>query len=564
MRIVTSDEMRELERQANAAGISYETMMESAGRAAAEIVSQRALGDSLRILVLVGPGNNGGDGLVLARHLGQWGHSVSVYLWKRREGDDLNLSQVSTLSIPVFRAADDPDFTLLRKLVTEAGLVVDALLGTGASGPLRGDLPALLREVKTAIAQSRDSRAEKQTGHSLCSPAKTPRPQSPLVVAIDMPSGLDADTGEISELALRADLTITFACPKRGHFVFPGAAWVGELLVADIGISVEPDEAPAERLQVATPTWVARRLPNRPLGSHKGSFGKAMVVAGSTHYVGAPCLAAEAAYRVGAGLVTLSLPGPIYPLVASRIRETTFLVLPSDMGALTADAVSIVRERIADYDALLVGPGLGGEKTTGEFVALLLDGGRHQQPKSIGFGVSPTPATAPIPLPPTVIDADGLNLLAKIPEWWRMLPRLCVLTPHPGEMARLQGCTTEQVERDRLGVARTSALEWNSVVVLKGAYTIVASPAGNAMVIPFANPALATAGTGDVLAGAITGLIAQGLEPYPAAVCGAYLHALAGDMVSAELGNAGMLASDLLPMLPRAVKDLWLARDRPE
>ncbi|MBC7256798.1 MAG: NAD(P)H-hydrate dehydratase, partial [Chloroflexi bacterium] len=337
-----------------------------------------------------------------------------------------------------------------------------------------------------------------------------------------MPSGLDCDTGAIDEAALRADLTVTFAHPKRGHLAFPGAECVGELLVADIGIA--PSLAQDLPIEVATAAQVASWLPRRPPNAHKGTFGKALIIAGSTNYVGAPRLAAEAAYRVGAGLVTLALAGSVYPVVASRLTEPTYLVLPDDMGVLTADALKVLAERLTGYEALLVGPGLGQEKVTEAFLAGLLSGQWRAPRPPIGFGTAETAPAAPAPLPPLVLDADALNLLARLPERLSTLPANTVLTPHPGEMARLSALSVEEINADRLGVAKRFAEAWRCTLLLKGAYTVVAAPDAPTVVIPFANPALATAGTGDVLAGAIVGLIAQGLAPYRAAICGAYIH----------------------------------------
>ncbi|MBN1401849.1 MAG: NAD(P)H-hydrate dehydratase [Anaerolineae bacterium] len=562
MRLVTAEEMRHIERKAHQAGISYDTMMENAGRAVALAIQRCITSSGHAIVVLVGPGNNGGDGLVTARYLHQWGHAVSVYLWRRALDQDLNLERASELHMEIVRAEADPGWERLKALVGASDVLVDALLGTGAQGPLRGDLPQLLGSVHEVLAGLKHGPKAKALPVRVAAKAgDRSSPRSPLVVAVDVPSGLNVDTGEISELALKADLTVTLACPKLGHLLFPGADHIGKLWVADIGIDTQMGEDEAQAITVASPELVGSRLPTRPRDSHKGTFGKALIVAGSTNYVGAPCLASEAAYRVGAGLVTLAVAGPVYPLAASKLIETTFLVLPSDMGALVPDAVRIVSERIPEYDALLVGPGLGTEEVTGEFIQTLLRSGDRSS-RRIGFRAPLPESKAPNRLPPTVIDADGLNLLAQEPRWWDWLPQTCILTPHPGEMARLCRCTVKDVEEDRLGIARDTARKWNCTVVLKGAYTVVASPTGALSVIPFANPILATAGTGDVLAGAITGLLAQGMNAYDAAECGAYVHGWSGELASAEIGLAGLLAGDLLLRLPQAIKRLRLQANR--
>ncbi len=564
MRLVTVEQMKALERRADAAGHDYATMMERAGHAVASVVRERAPAGAA-VLVLVGPGNNGGDGLVAARYLHGWGFRVSAYLWRRAastSGEDPNLDIVKELDIPLVRAEEDPNQAQLVEWVRQADVVIDALLGTGVAGELRGGLSEMLQAVRTAASERR--RPEPAAVRAPAAPRPSAEdPLRPLVVAVDVPSGLDSDSGAIDERALPADITVTLAYPKRGHYAFPGAEYVGELLVADIGIDPAfAEDLPADEA-VADAAHVAALLPERPAASHKGTFGRALIVAGSTNYVGAASLAAEAAYRAGAGLVTLAVPEAIHPIVAAKVTEPTFLVLPHDMGALVPDALRVLMPRLGEYEALLVGPGLGRDPKTRDLVTELL-ARKARQRRAIGF----MPGEArreegSLPLPPTVIDADALNLLSEIDRWWEGLQGPAILTPHPGEMARLSTgrdssprLSTEEIQRDRIGVARDAARRWGQVVVLKGAYTVVAAPGGEVTVIPFANAALATAGTGDVLAGAIVALLAQGLAPRDAAVCGAYLHGLAAEMWSRHTARAGMLAGDLLPLLPKALEAL--------
>jgi NAD(P)H-hydrate epimerase len=288
-----------------------------------------------------------------------------------------------------------------------------------------------------------------------------------------------------------------------------------------------------------------------------------MVVAGSVNYTGAACLAASAATRVGAGLVTLGIVESLHPILASKLSETTFLLLPHEMGALVPEAVKPLHDGLVGYDALLLGPGLGRDRKTVEFVARLLGLAQDDKKARLGF-LGPTAAgrDRERQLPPLVVDADGLNALADTEGWPEALPRPAVLTPHPGEMARLLGTTVADVKARRIELARRAAQEWNAVVVLKGAHTIIAAPPserggaakGGAYINPFASPALATAGTGDVLAGTIAGLLAQGLSPFGAAIAGAYVHGLAGQMVSEAIGLAGAVAGDLLPKLPLSIR----------
>lgn len=556
MKIVTVEEMRYIEQTADAGGLSYATMMENAGRATAEAMAQRMAVAGRRVLTLIGPGNNGGDGLVAAHYLRQMGADVACYVWKRQVNNDANFRRVVEDGIPVVWMKDDGDLSKLRHLAIQANAIVDALLGTGASRPIEGALKVLLETVRETLRQRTAARA------ALVSPTwPVSSPDSALIVALDLPSGLDADTGALDPAALPADLTVTFACPKRGQFLFPGAEAIGEFLVADIGL---PEELmAASDLELITGETVRRLLPRRPPGAHKGTFGKAMIVAGSVNYSGAPVLAAAAATRVGAGLVTLAPPRGLHGTLAAAVTEPTFLLLPHDMGVLAPGGVKILAEKLPDYQALLIGPGLTTEKPTTEFVEELFGqaGGQgRRRRRGIGFLASAQEesgeeAKAGFALPPLVIDADALNILAGWEKWWELAPANSILTPHPGEMARLMGQEADRdaIQADRWGVARRKAADWSQVVVLKGAFTVVAAPDGRLAISPFANPGLASGGTGDVLAGAVVGLLAQGLSPFDAAVAGVYLHGLAAELVRLELGDAGMVASDLLPALPEAI-----------
>jgi NAD(P)H-hydrate epimerase len=330
--------------------------------------------------------------------------------------------------------------------------------------------------------------------------------------------------------------------------VFPGAAAVGELVVADIGI--DPALADDVWLEVVTPAMVREWLPSRPPDAHKGTFGKAMIVAGSVNYTGAAYLAGAAATRAGAGLVTLALPSAIHSAVAAHLVEATYLLLPEALGVVSRGAADILAQELLGYDALLIGPGFGREDETEGFLERLLGGSQERQ--SVGFLRSAGGASARSDLPPLVIDADALNILSALEDWPGRLPPHAVLTPHPGEMARLMDGAVRDVQQDRVTTARSRAAEWRQVVVLKGAYTVVASPDGRTVIEPFANPGLATAGTGDVLAGTIVALRAQGLGAFEAAAAGAYLHGLAGELARREIGAPGMVAGDVLAHLPQA------------
>jgi hydroxyethylthiazole kinase-like uncharacterized protein yjeF len=549
VKVITVEKSRELEKAADEGGLSFAQMMENAGRATARAIEQLLSPRERRVVVLVGPGNNGGDGLVAAHYLAQMGARVTCYLWKREAEGDANLDRVQGGGVPVIWAEDDGDGEALRALLSAADVVVDALLGVGASLPLRDNLRSLLEDVRSGL---RRRRGPGELAHAVPGAGVRGRP---LVVAVDCPTGLDSDTGEVDPGALPADVTVTFAYPKVGLLRFPGAGLVGRIVVADIGIP--PELAAGVTLEMATAEAVGDWLPERSPSSHKGTFGRVLVVAGSVNYVGAASLAGSGAKRVGTGLVTMALPDPIQAAVAANLAEATYLLLPHDMGVVSSGAVQVIRERMGDYDALLLGPGLSQENETVAFVQAFLDLPHRERRGRLGFVDRSEGDEEDRSLPPPlVVDADGLNALSRAADWWRALPPDTILTPHPGEMARLVGgdVTTAEIQADREGIARRMAQEWGAVVVLKGALTVVAAPDGRVMIQPFANSGLATAGTGDVLAGAIAGLRAQGLGAFEAAVAGAYAHGLAGELARDELGEMGMVAGDLPPRLPLALR----------
>lgn len=523
-RIVSVAEMQAIERSANAGGHTYAAMMELAGRRVAEAILARY--GRVSCLVLAGPGNNGGDGLVCARYLHEAGAAVHVYLWQRAttpEADfERHYARLLALNVPTAHADDDPDFATLRGWL-QVSVVVDALLGTGANRPIGGQLAALLATVQTAQRAAVFD-----------------------VVAVDCASGMNCDSGALDPHTLTPALTVTFACAKRGHYLFPAANAVGDLMVA--GIGVDPALTAAVRTFALDETTVRAWLPPRPADSHKGAFGKVMLAVGSEAYPGAAYLASAAAGRAGAGLVTVAAIRSVWALVAAKLPEPTYLLLPDAPGpngaVIAAPAAATVADALAGYRALVLGCGLGNTPATQAFVAALL---AHSLPApDRGAGVAAETATGIA----AVIDADGLNCLAAIEQWPQQLPVRCVLTPHPAEMARLCGLTVAQVTADRWGLARQMAAAWQCTVLLKGPYTVIAAPEGWLAVLPVATPALATAGAGDVLAGLIGGLLAQGMEPFAAACVGAWLHAAAGLHCAAKLGVAGVVASDLLPILP--------------
>ncbi|HJN86955.1 MAG: NAD(P)H-hydrate dehydratase [Dehalococcoidia bacterium] len=522
MKIVTAAQMAALEAASERHGVGTDALMENAGLVVAR-AARHDLGGAAgaRVLVLVGPGNNGADGLVAARHLRRWGAEVTAYLVTRRPDTDPKMDLALEYGVGVLRSASDPGLAQLERLLAGSRLVIDAVLGTGRARPLEG----AVRDVMLCLGACR--------GRGRFS---TPRPQ-PRVLALDLPTGLDPDTGEVDPACPVADLTVALGLPKAGLLAFPGAAHAGELKVADIGLPSGLEEEERIDLELLTSELAGWLLPARPLNSHKGTFGHALVIAGSRNYVGAAYLASQAAVRSGAGLVTLATPRSVYPIAAAKLTEVIHLPLPDDdAGRVSPEAVDSIRSNLERYSSILLGCGLGWSAGTTDFVERLLPEVR--------------------PSVPLLIDADGLNNLSGLAGWRRRLRGPVAVTPHPGEMATLTGASTLEVQQDRVESARRWAAHWNATVVLKGAHTVIAEPGGLVRVSPFANPGLASGGTGDVLAGIIAGLLARGLSPADAACCGVYLHGRVAEAVRDRMGDAGTIASDLIERLPETMARL--------
>lgn len=507
--IVTVAQMRELESRADSEyGLTSHILMENAGRTAAEILAQnieqahRSL-SGLEFLFLIGPGNNGGDGLVMAHYLEEWGANINLYHWKEQQ-----------LTIHGQEVTAEDTAAKLEEIIAHAHYVLDALLGTGRSRPL----PDSMRNLLGRVRQEREKR------------------EGLRVIAIDLPTGLNADTGEVDSGTIPADITITLACPKQGFFFFPGRAYIGELYIGDIGLP--PQLESGLKTEMLTNPLVDSILPKRPLDSNKGTFGKVMLLCGSPPYPGSAYLAGKAASRIGAGLVTLAVTEQMLPIYASAFHEATFALLPEEQVE-SIELVHILMNSLEGYRVLLMGPGLGQSPYIREVILQVLEHLRNMPDEK---------------RPHLIVDADGLNNLSALEHWWTLLPPGTVITPHPGEMGRLlHGQIVSGGSIERLELTRNQAREWQVTLVLKGACTIIAEPDGHTRINWLANPALATAGTGDVLAGMIAGLLAQKVPAYDAAGAAVFLHALAGEMVRAEIGNAGLLASDLLPKIPGAM-----------
>ncbi|HUP22098.1 MAG TPA: NAD(P)H-hydrate dehydratase [Thermoanaerobaculia bacterium] len=509
MRVLTAEQMRRFDRWAiSEIGIPSLVLMENAALGVADAIGER-FPEAEEVLLLCGPGNNGGDGLALARHLHGRGYRCRVWLAveaRQLVGDAAaQLGFLRRLGVPVHEMAE-ADFVTLP----QAEVVVDALFGTGLSRPLEGGYGTLVDTISAHEAP---------------------------VVAVDLPSGLDASSGAPIGPHVRADVTVTFARPKLAHVLDPAARAVGEVVVADLGVpwvDLEGNGAGCWLLQAESLRgWLPARRPQ----SHKGDYGHLLLVAGSPGMSGAAVLAARAAVRAGAGLVTMAVPETIRAechlgcLEAMTLSVANGLAAPLDGSRLEALLVAASRR-----SALAIGPGLGTDEEITVLVRDLVLGARV----------------------PTVLDADGLHPFAGRLEELAAREGDLVLTPHPGELARLLGVTTGEVQGDRLAAAREAAARSRAVVVLKGHQSLVAEPDGEVAINHTGNPGLATGGTGDVLTGVVGALLAQGLDPATAARLGVFVHGLAGDLVAADLGERSLSASDVAESLPagfRAVED---------
>lgn len=545
MKLFNVTQMIAAEKEADAHGQSYAAMMEQAGRGVAEAIMARYTVRDQRIMILVGPGNNGGDGLVAGRYLAQAGAKVVFYLYKPRGEDDPNFAQIQAMNLPVLLAEHDQRYRVLRLRLNGCDMLIDALLGTGVTRPIGGELGKLLRQVQAGLAERAQIMAQEAglvdesglvdlTAVSFTPSPTLPRPQ---IVAVDCPSGLNCDTGQLDPLALPADLTVTFGGAKQGHFLFPGAGACGQLVVADIGLNPTHKSVQQVRLSVALPEEIRTKMPARPADGHKGTFGRLLLVAGSNQYRGAAVLCGRGALRAGAGLVAIATPQVVRHTAVSTLPEATYPVLAAT-EILDSTAVAELRPTLAQYDAVLIGPGL--DQADDFFRPFLQALAELENP------------------PPLVIDADGLNILARQENWPALLPPRTILTPHPGEWARLLGQPLpDLLGQNRLTLALACAAQWGCVLVAKGAYTAVSAPQADDLgatgtVIPFAVPLLGTAGSGDVLAGVITALLGQGLSPYDAAVVGAFWHGRVGAYLTEKQGASGVLASEIADALPHA------------
>lgn len=511
MRVLTAEEMRAVDQRAiDEIGIPGLVLMENAAIGVAEALG-RSFPRAETVVILCGPGNNGGDGLALARHLEARGYRFAVYLITGTSGvggdaaAQLGMLERSGIDVVALGPDDELDGALCA--CQRADLVVDALFGTGLSRPLGGHFARLVQGLG-------------ELGVPL--------------LAVDVPSGIDGSVPEPPGEHLTAQVTVTFAAPKVAHVLPPARDAMGEVVVCDLGIpSWLVQEAPGS-LHLLTESELAAGLPERPADGHKGTFGHALVVAGARGTAGAAILCARAAVRSGAGLVTVAVPDAIADLVDGGSLESMTLPLSSGVdGGLAAAASEVIEAAAVGKQALALGPGLGTSPEVAELIRGL--------------------ARLEIPL---VLDADGLNAFAGRPGELRKRSAATVLTPHPGELGRLLGLSSGEVQADRLAAARRVAEETGAVVVLKGRGTLVAEPDGEVAVNPTGNPGMATGGSGDVLTGLLAALLAQGYEAAAAAQLAVYVHGLAGDLAAETLGFEGLAAGDLISAIPRAFSRL--------
>jgi hydroxyethylthiazole kinase-like uncharacterized protein yjeF len=562
MKIVHVEQMRDIEAEIDSSGISYATLMERAGKAIADYALDIVADISQpRIMILVGKGNNGGDGLVAAKFMQEVRNDLIIQIYGLVARNDALTQALEGTTVVIANAEEDQDKRVLKHMSASADLIIDALFGIGIRLPLSQDVQRLLYTIQQAI----EARKQMRPDDTLIDPSQSRQiPIAPPihVLAVDCPSGVDCNTGNVDKQTLHADTTITFIAIKEGLIKYPAAKHAGRLLVANCGIN---DHHPALKdipQTLVDARYVREHLPERSRSGHKGSFGRAMLVCGSTQYVGAAAFAMQGAYRSGAGLVTVATPRPVSQALAGQHPEPTWLPMPHDMGILSKEAVPLLREKMGNYHALLLGSGMVNEKATQEFVKTILakkDVARKSQ-RNLGFQVQPQEAIQDDAndndLPPLIIDADGLNILAEQDNWWELLPTNTIITPHVGEMARLAKTTVDDVKVNRWTLALEKAQVWQVVVVLKGAHTLIATPTGERWVLPFKTDALATAGTGDVLAGLITGFRAQGLTADKATIVGAYVHGLAGTLASQTQSTRSVIASDVVGAIGIALQQI--------
>jgi NAD(P)H-hydrate epimerase len=512
MKVVSGETMRQMEERAmEEFGIPGLTLMENAGKGCAEaIVASYGACPEPRAVIFAGKGNNGGDGYVIARLLKERGWHVTAFVLAGRDeisGDArTNLDRLADM--PLLFCTEEGGAERCHQALKEATVIVDALLGTG----LKSDVAGPYAEIIGMINNSGKP-----------------------VVAVDIPSGIDSASGRVLGCAVKAYMTVTFALAKCGHILYPGAEYSGRIRIVDIGIPAEIT-ATAEGYEFLDGDAVKPLLKRRSRSAHKGDCGHCLIIAGSTGMSGAAAMAANSAVRAGAGLVTLAAPAGINQILEMKTTEVMTLPLKDEgSGCLCSAAKVSIEEALAGKRVVAMGPGIARRPETAQLVREL---------------------AASIDLP-MVIDADGLNAVSEDTDL--LLSRksdIVILTPHPGEMGRLAGLSISRVEEDRIGVARGFAVKYGVYLILKGARTIIATPAGVVAVNGSGNPGMASGGMGDVLTGVLAALIAQGYDPFTTCRLGVFIHGHAADLVAKEKGEIGISAMDVQERIPYAIKEL--------
>ncbi|MDP4093047.1 MAG: NAD(P)H-hydrate dehydratase [Bacillota bacterium] len=514
MKLVTSAQMRKIDAATiSNIGIPGIVLMENAALKVVEaaLATMGQIKGKI-ITVFAGKGNNGGDAFAAARHLFNKGAKVKVYLPAQKgsiTGDALiNLKALENTGAECIEISQASQLESIRDELAKSHLIVDGIFGTG----IKGEIAGIARDVIESI-------------NSAGKP----------VLSIDIPSGINGDTGKISGVCIKAQTTVTFGLPKIGLFVYPGRQYAGELIVADIGIPSRVVGGMDININTIEREYAASLIPGRIADSSKGDYGKVFIAACSNGMTGAGCLAAESAMRAGAGLVYLGVPSSLVNVCDSLLAESVTLPLDDDgTGHLSINSLQSIMDRIDKCDAAAVGPGLSLTENTVYIVSQIIKKSNT----------------------PLILDADALNAVSLETGILSNLKTTAVITPHPGEMARLTGITIEQVQNNRIDIAMEFSRKWNVITVLKGAGTIVASPDGRIFVNTTGNSGMATAGAGDVLTGIIAGLAGQGANLFDAAVAGVYLHGLAGDRTAKIKGEYGLIAGDIVRELPFAIKEL--------
>jgi len=512
MYLVTASEMQQMDRQTiESFGIPGRVLMENAGLGATRILSDQ-FDDIInkKVGVIAGPGNNGGDGFVIARYLAQKGSDVAVYLFAesaRVKGDAAaNLKLLFPLNVPVVEMPDEQSFLAHKTGMLHKEIWIDALLGTGLKSDVKGYFKKIIEFI-----------------NDLSKP----------VFSVDIPSGLNSDTGQVCGACIRAQVTATFAFAKTGHMLFPGAEHTGYLEIIDIGIPDHIAKSIRPKQHLLTPKRIRLAFKPRIPDAHKGTTGHVLIVSGSAGKTGAAAMTAMSAMRAGAGLVTLAIPESLNPILETQVLEAmTYPLRETENGIIGESSFNKIMDLLLGKKSLAIGPGLGEAAETKKLVHRIIK-------------------ESPVPI---VIDADGLNNIAGSTELLKKAKAPLILTPHPGEMARLMGSTTGSVQKDRITCAREFAKKFNVHIVLKGAKTIIAHPEGNIFINPTGNPGMASGGMGDVLTGIIAGLVAQGFSPETATHTGVYLHGAAADMLAQKIGPFGYLSTEVMNAIPGQIK----------